>query len=325
MPTIAIDTLGGASAPRAPVEAAARVTRATGIQVVLVGDPARVEAELGRVSYNPERLTIEATAPNPVESIAAAVELVVSGRADALVTAGAPPTALRACIGRFRLLPGVHRAPLAAVYPTAPRDGNRDPFALILDVGATLRPSAQDLVDWARMGVSYASRISRVEAPTVGLLSTGPEMEAGTPEVREAHRILAADTTIRFVGNVQGLDVPRGAADVVVCDGFTGQVVVQLLGGVGDTLLQLARGAWERRLSWRMGLRLLEGAVVRFHELVSHESYGGAPLLGFEQMAILALPESPAETLANAIKLAAKSVREDVPGVILQALKGEGS
>ena len=193
-------------------------------------------------------------------------------------------------------------------------------FALILDVGATLQPKADDLVQWAKMGVGYASRISKVEAPTVGLLSTSADPLAGPAHVVEAHRRLAADTSVRFVGNVSGLDVPRGAADVVVCDGFTGQIILQLLGGIGDSIMNAASQAWERRMSWRMGLRLLEGAVVRFHELITHNAYGGAPLLGFDQVAILALQSSDSAALQNAIKLAAKAYRENIPGVSADAL-----
>jgi glycerol-3-phosphate acyltransferase PlsX len=170
------------------------------------------------------------------------------------------------------------------------------------------------------MGVSYASRISKVEAPTVGLLSTSTDPLAGPVEVVEAHRRLAAETSLRFVGNISGLDVPRGAADVVVCDGFTGQIIIQLLGGIGDSLMNAASQAWERRMSWRMGLRLLEDAVVRFHELITHNAYGGAPLLGFDQVAILALQSSDSAALQNAIKLAAKAHRENIPSVSARAL-----
>lgn len=320
MPTIAIDALGGEHAPAAPVAAAARISRDTTIDVVLVGDGASIDRELAHASYNPERLQVHRSGAHPSDSVAAACDLVLGGGADALVSAGAPPVALRACIDRFALAPGVRRAPLAALVPTAPRPGNRDPFALLLDVGATLRATPEDLVTWARMGAAYARSISRVEAPTVGLLSTGRDARSGPPEVVEAHRRLVGDSALRFVGNVEGLDIPRGAADVIVCDGYVGQVVVGLLGGVSDALLGAAKGAWSKKITFRMGLRLLEDAVVRFHELMSHSAYGGAPLLGFDQVAILALPGSEAPALGNAIKLAAKAVRGDVPAVVAQAL-----
>ena len=320
MPTVAIDVTGGHAAPEAPVQAAAAVSRSTDIDVALVGPAARIQDLLSACSYNPEQIQIVDIDGDADAVLERCVALVTSGEADTLVTAGHAPSALRACIRGFRLLPGVTRAPLAAVVPTSPRPGNRDPFALLLDIGAALRPSADDLVAWARMGAAYAARISRVDAPTVGLLSTGRSPLDGPPEVVLAHERLRNDPTLRFVGNVEGIDIPRGAADVVVCDGFTGQVLIGVLGGVSDALLDAARGAWDKRLAWRMGLRLLEGAVVRFKELTDHDDYGGAPLLGFDHTAILALPTSGAATLAKAVKLAAKAVREDVVSAVARSL-----
>lgn len=323
MPTIAVDALGGNSAPDAPVEAAATISKSMGLDVVLVGDLAQIEPALGRYSYSPERLRIHdsgGTGDAAAASVAATVALVASGQADAMVTAGSPPLALRACIAGFELAAGVRHAPLAAVYPTAPRPGNRDPFALILDVGATLRPTAEDMVAWAQMGAAYAGRISKVDAPTVGLLSIGRDPAVGPPEVVRAHDMLKDVPGLRFVGNIEGIDIPAGAADVVVTDGFTGQVLIGVLGGINEVIRQAARGAWEKHLRWRMGLRLLEGAVVRFSELIDHSSYGGAPLLGYDHVAILALPTSSAHSLSNAIRLAAKSVRNDIPAVVARAL-----
>jgi len=322
MATIAIDTLGGQKAPSAPIAGAGLVSRKSrGIEIILVGDPKTIQTELAQVSYNPEQIRIHAVEhPDPEATVRAAARLVDEGKADAMVTAGAPPLALRTCFETFRLIEGVHRAPLAAVYPTLPRPGNRDRLALILDVGTTFRPSAADLVSWARMGAAYAGRISKVEAPTVGLLSVGREAEAGTPEIIEAHRILANDSRVRFVGNIEGIDIPRGAADVIVCDGFSGQVIVGLLGAVGDSVRQIARGAWEQKATWRMGLRLLEGAVVRFSELLDYEHYGGAPLLGFDRTAILALPGAGETAMANAIRLAAKAARRDVLKAVSESL-----
>jgi glycerol-3-phosphate acyltransferase PlsX len=320
MATIVLDALGGSHAPHAPVEAAAIVSRTTENDVVLVGPADPVSAALSRTSYDAERLRVRGCADDPLASMDAAVRMVQNKEADALVTAGHASDLLRACIRRFKLVPGARRSPLAAVIPTAPRVGNPDPFALILDVGASLRPEASDLVAWARMGAAYASRISHVEAPTVGLLSVGRDPGAGTPTLVQAHQMLAADPTLRFVGNIEAIDIPRGEADVVVCDGFTGQVIVSLLGGVGDALLSAARGAWEQRLTWRMGLRLLEDAVVGFQEVVTHRYYGGAPLLGFDRVAILAVETATSPALVNAVKLASKSVRTDVAGAVARAL-----
>lgn len=320
--TIVIDAEGGQHAPAAPVAAAAAIsldtTLDTPIDMILVGDAAAIDRELSRTSHNAERIRVRPAAFGT--AVDRCVELVKAGVADAVVTASEAPIALRACLGGFGLIAGVRRAPLCAVYPALPRPGNAEPFALILDVGAVFRPTADDLVTWARLGTAYAQKVSGIDAPTVGLLSVGRDPKVGTPEIVEAHRRLEADNSLRYVGTIEGLDIPRGAADVVVCDGFVGQVVVGLLGGVGDALLSMAKGAYKTRTTWRVGLRLLEGAVVKFHELVEHNAYGGAPLLGVDRVAILALPGSRGGALANAVRLAARAVKNNVPAALALAV-----
>ena len=320
--TIVLDAEGGQHAPAAPVAAAAAISQddslAIPIDVILVGDAGAIDRELSRVSHNAERIRVRPAAFGT--AVDRAAELVAAGVADAMVTAAEAPVALRACLQHFKLVPGLRRAPLCAVYPALPRPGSTEPSALILDVGAVLRPTADDLVAWARIGSAYAQRVSRIDAPTVGLLSVGKDPKVGPPEVVEAHRRLEQDTTLRYVGTLEGLDIPRGAADVVVCDGYVGQVVIGLLGGVGEALLNMARGAYKTKTTWRFGLRLLEGAVVRFHDLVEHNAYGGAPLLGVDRVAILAMPGAQAGALANAIRLAARAAQEKVPAAVAAAL-----
>ena len=316
MPTIAIDTHSGTdSGVRIAVRAAAKVSMTTSIDVLVVGSMQSIEEVLSQTSYNPECLRIRGS-ENPSENLRVTMELVASGEADGMVTTVDPTQVHGVSLEGLRLIPGVNRAPMAALIPTAPRPGNRDPFALVLDVSGQQDCDAQALVTWARMGTAYASRISRVEAPTVGLLSTDEDPLSGPSTVVEAHQILSADARIRFVGNITGVDIPRGAADVVVCNGFVGQVMLGLLGGIGDALRDVAQGAWTQRPTWRLGLRLLGGAVMQFQELTEHKSYGGAPLLGYDHVVICALPHSGVNTLANAIKLAAKAHRDDVVSAV---------
>lgn len=320
MPTIVLDAEGGSHAPAAPVAAAAAVSLSEPtLDIILVGDAAAIDRELSRRSHNAERIRVR---PAPFGlAIEHAAEIVRGRGGDALVTACDPPRAIRACLSHFGTIEGLRRAPLCAVYPALPRPGHDDPFALILDVGATFRPTADDLVSWARIGTAYAQRVSKIDAPTVGLLSVGRDPRVGPPEIVEAHRRLESDTSFRYVGTVEGIDIPRGAADVIVCDGFTGQVVVGLLGGVGDALVSMAKGAYRTRTTWRVGLKLLEDAVVRFHEVIEHKAYGGAPLLGLDRVAILALPDSQAGSLANACRLAAKAVAADMPAALAASLR----
>jgi glycerol-3-phosphate acyltransferase PlsX len=216
----------------------------------------------------------------------------------------------------------VRRAPLAAVYPTETRRGEKDdPFSLILDVGATLDVDADDLVSFAIMGSAYASTISRNPRPRVALLSNGAEAGKGPPEIVEAHRLLTQATELNFVGNVEGVDIPRGSADVIVCSGFVGNVVLKMLEGVSETVVRLASYAYKERLVWRAGLMMLSGGIKRLKELTDWEQYGGAPVLGFDKLFIKAHGRSKAPALVNACKVAAKAVQADLAREIEEGVR----
>lgn len=320
--------MGGDSAPLEIVRGAARLSLETTLDVILVGDEPALSAILARTRHNPERLAVHhasqligrgehpATALHlkPDASIVVAARLVAEGRAHALVTAGNTGACMLACKQMMGLIPGVKRPALAAVYPTRQRRGEKaDPFSLILDVGASLTASAEDLVAFARMGAAYARVVSKNPRPSVALLSSGTERSKGPPEVVEAHALLERLPDIAFVGNIEGVDIPRGAADVVVTSGFVGNVVLKMLEGVSETVLELARYAYKQRLSWRLGLTMLSGGIRRLKRVTDWEQYGGAPILGFDKVVIKAHRRSQEQAIVNAGKVAAKAV---VAGVI---------
>src|SRR5262249_37770000 len=169
-----------------------------------------------------------------------------------------------ACSRRWKRIPGVRRAGLAAVYPTEIRRGKKDdPFSLMLDVGASNEVGPEDLVAFAFLGSAYAARISKNPRPRVALLSNGTEEMKGPPEIVEAHRLLKEQKAIHFIGNVEGVDIPRGTADVVVTPGFVGNVVLKMLEGVSETVLRLAGYAYKEKLLWRGGLVMLAGGFQR--------------------------------------------------------------
>jgi phosphate acyltransferase len=331
--TIAFDVMGGDHAPEAPLEAAARIARGTAIRLLLVGDVARIEPALARLGAEAARIEM-LHAPDAVpmdeapaaalerreSSLARAVESVAAGRAEALVSAGNTGALLLHAARAFRRLPGVRRAALAAVYPTLPRPHNPDPFALLLDVGANLVCTPDDLVRFATMGSAYAARISKVPQPTVGLLNIGEEAFKGDALLREAHAALGRAKGLAFRGNVEGKDVPLGAVDVVVCPGVLGNVTLKLLESMGDVILSMGERIYRQRLAWRAGRWLLRDALARVSNLLDYASYGGAPILGFERIAIKAHGRSEAHALENAIKVAAKAVRDDVSGAIAAGL-----
>ncbi len=339
MSTIALDAMGGDNGVAAAVRAAAAVSLAQDTGVLLVGDRAAIDAELRRTRYDASYLSIHhasqaigmaespraALQAKPDASLLVGARLVAEGAADGLVSAGNTGAAILACATYFKTIPGVPRTALAAVIPTERRRGpHDDPFSLILDVGATLDASADALVAFAHMGSAYASRISRNARPRVALLSNGEEAHKGPPAVVEAHRRLAADARINFIGNVEGVDLPRGTADVVVTSGFTGNVVLKMIEGISDTVMDMARAANRSRLAWKLGLYMLRGGILHLRNVTDWQQYGGAPILGFDHPFIKAHGRSSDRAIQNAIKVAAKAARSNLCAEIASTLAGKG-
>jgi glycerol-3-phosphate acyltransferase PlsX len=333
VPTIAVDAMGGDHAPDEVVKGVAQVSLATDIECVLVGDEQRIQAVLEGVSYNPEHISILhcrdaiGMAEEPREavkrrdtSLVAGVRAVAEGRADAIVSAGNTGACVLACARHFRLLRGIRRAALASVYPRQREQSGQDPLALMLDVGATIRCDAEELVQFAVMGSAYARRISKVSSPAVGLLNMGAEEMKGGETLVEAHRRLRQFPGINFVGNVEGNELVRGRADVIVCEGLVGNVALKLIEGVSEVLYDITSAAAERRLAWRLGLRLLSRGIERLRALTDYTQYGGSPILGFEHLFIKCHGRSEARAIGNAVKVAAKAVRDRVPAEIADAV-----
>ena len=331
MSRIVVDAMGGDHAPDEVVAGALQAVLArSDLQVILVGHEARLRALLQsqpQAAAARDRLVVhhadqvvsmedkphEALTGKPEASIFVAARLVAGGQGDALVSAGNTGASVLACARNFKLIPGVRRAALAAVYPTEIRHGEKhDPFSLLLDVGATLDATAQDLVSFAQMGAAYAARISKNPRPTVALLSNGSEAGKGPKEVVSAHQALSeassSDPRLNFIGNVEGVDIPRGTADVIVCSGYVGNVVLKMLEGVSDTVMRLARYAYNEKLVWRAALALLSGGIKRLKAVTDWQEYGGAPLLGFDRLFIKAHGRSKARAMSNAVKVAHKAV-----------------
>jgi phosphate acyltransferase len=336
VPVIAVDAMGGDHAPEDIVRGAADVSVGTDIDCLLVGDEARIQTILEQGPYNPERIAIlhtreaigmdedahEAVRAKKDASLLMAIRAVADGRADAVVSAGNTGACVLGAARYFQLLPGVRRAALACVHPRMTEYAGQDPLALLLDVGATVHCQADELVTFALMGSAYARRISKVPSPRVGLLNMGTEDTKGGTVLVEANRRLRAQPMIGFVGNVEGNDLVRGRADVIVCEGYVGNVALKLLEGVSDVLMDVAQAAAERKLVWRVGLRLLSQGIERVHALTDFSRYGGSPILGFDRLFIKCHGRSRARAVANAVKVAAKAVRDRVPAEIADTVGG---
>jgi len=336
MPTIAIDAMGGDFAPETIVRGVAQASVETEIQCVLVGDEAAIQSVLERVPYNPEHISIahcrdaigmeedprEAIRTKRDASILVGARLVTEGRADALVSAGNTGACVLACSKSFRIIKGIRRTAIASVYPRQVGHPGQDPLALILDVGATVRCEATELVQFALMGNAYARRISKLEAPRIGLLNMGREGTKGGDVLAETHRRLQNHSQLNFVGNIEGNHVATGEADVIVCEGLIGNMVLKLVEGVAEVFANATSQAARHRLRWRVGLMLLGKALRQIRELTDYTRYGGAPILGFENMIIKCHGRSNADAIRNAVKVAAKAVRDDVPREIAEAVVG---
>ncbi|MDP2311882.1 MAG: phosphate acyltransferase PlsX [Pseudomonadota bacterium] len=340
MTRLALDAMGSDLGPAATVAGAAAVSlRDDAPHLTLVGDAALIQAELARNAHAADRIRVvhapavvpmdasprEALDARPDASVLVAARLVANGEADVLVSAGNTGAVTLACARTFARLPGVARAALGAVVPTELRRGERrDPFSLLLDAGLTLDPTADDLVAFALMGAAYAERISKNPRPSVALLSNGAEPGKGPPAVVEAHARLAAHPTLHFIGNVEGMDIPRGTADVVVTGGFVGNIVLKMLEGVSDTVMRTARAAGERRWRYAAGLWLLSPAIRRVRQVTDWQQYGGVPILGFDRLCIKAHGRSTARAISNALKVATITARTDLVGGMRAALEARG-
>jgi len=324
MITVAVDAMGGDLGPEAVVEGVCTISREDApIQVLLVGDGAVLTPLLETQRYDPTRLALAHASlhcsqndkpkafldANPECSVLLASDLVARGEAQAVVSCGNTGALILAASQKFTRLPGIRRAALAAVHPTERVHGpHNDPFALMLDVGATLTATAEDLVGFAVMGSAYAQVISDTESPLVALLSNGGEAHKGTPAIVEAHARLLGHKGINFAGNVEGLDIPKGTVDVVVCEGFLGNVVLKMLEGVSEVVADIAKDAYARKFLWKMGLTMLSEGIRQIRTMTDWREYGGAPVLGFDHVVIKAHGRSNPQAIRNAVRVARKAV-----------------
>src|SRR5256886_10853804 len=308
---VAVDAMGGDFAPRHVVDGALAAARHLDLGVALVGPRGALEAELTRhAAVDPARLrTLESTdviameeSPaaalrrKPGASIRVAADAVARGEASALFSAGHTGATVMAAYAAFGMLPGVDRPALAATIPTRRRP------AILLDVGASVECRPQHLLQFAIMGSVYARVAFGLENPRVGLLSIGEEATKGSELTREAHRLLRM-SALALIGNVEARDVYSGNADVIVCDGFTGNVALKISEGLVDVVESLLSDELSSTITMRVGSLLTRRALRRFKRRVDYSEYGGAPLLGLAGVTIVGHGRSSAKAVRNAVAL----------------------
>jgi phosphate acyltransferase len=310
MATVAVDAMGGDRGP-SDIVAGALAARTDGVTPLLFG-PAGLETLGLELREAPETIGMhekpaEAVRAKPNSSLVAAVRAVADGEADAVVSAGNTGAMLAAGLLELRRLPGVVRPAIAVPIPA-----QRGP-SVLLDAGANADARPDHLLQFATMGSVFAQEILGIPEPEVRLLSIGEEREKGNQLTLEAHELLAA-SDLNFAGNTEGRDVLRGAADVVVTDGFTGNVVLKLLEGTILTLLEALRGEITATPRGKLGGLLIRPASRRLRRRLDPDTYGGAYLLGLRGLAVIAHGNSSPAAIANAIRLAARGVEHDVVG-----------
>ena len=316
MTRIAVDAMGGDRGP-GEIVAGALEAQGDGLTPVLFG-PAGLDAQGLELHEAPDVIEMhekpaEAVRGKPQSSLVAAVRAVAEGTADAVVSAGNTGAVLAAGLLELRRLPGVLRPAIAVPIPA-----RRGPSVLI-DAGANADARPEHLLQFATMGAVFAEEILDVANPQVRLLSIGEEREKGNQLTLEAHELLAA-SDLNFVGNCEGRDLLEGAADVVVTDGFTGNVALKLLEGTIRSLLDALRAEISATAPGKLGGLLIRPAARRLRHRLDPDTYGGAYLLGLRGLAVVAHGNSSRTAIASAVRLAARGVEHDVVGTLAARL-----
>jgi glycerol-3-phosphate acyltransferase PlsX len=319
MPRIAVDAMGADAAPRVEVEGVVAAVRERGTEVVLVGDEPRLRAELEAlgaagekvaIRHAPEVITMHdapsmAVRQKKQSSMRICFDLVKAGEADAVVSAG-NSGAMMAC-GLFVLgrLPGVERPAIVTTFPTKTGE------CALLDMGANVDPKPAVLAQFGVLGAVYARLLHGKERPKVGLLSNGSEEHKGTQLTRDAHQLLAHESApgggadFTYLGYVEGRDIFKGEVDVVVTDGFTGNVVLKSVEGAAEVIVSMVREE-VMRAGWlaKLGAALMSKSLRRLRKRTDYAERGGAPLLGIDGVALICHGGSNARAIKNAVLVA---------------------
>ena len=317
MTRVAVDALGGDRAPE-EVVAGALEAAGEGIEPILYGPAGLDTGGLPLVETTQtiamDEKPAEAVKAKPDSSLVVACRAVGEGDAEAVVSAGNTGAMLAAAFLELRRLPGVARPAIAVVIPS------RSGPSVLLDSGANADARPEHLLQFAHMGSVFAQEVLDIPEPEVRLLSIGEEPEKGNQLTLEAHALLAEAEGLNFRGNTESRELLVGAADVVVCDGFTGNVVLKLLEGTIKTVLDALREEIKASRRGKVGGLLIRPAARRMRSRLDPETYGGAYLLGLRGLAVAAHGNSSRRAIANAIRQAARGVEHDVVGSLAQRL-----
>jgi glycerol-3-phosphate acyltransferase PlsX len=313
--------MGGDHAPAEIIAGALRAQEELGVKVLLVGDPAEIQAAVkqhtnaslleivpaeGTIEMGEEPLSALRRKPNA--SINVAMDLVKQKRADAVVSAGHSGAVMAAALLRLGRLRGIDRPAIGAVLPTMIAGKP----VIILDVGANVDCRPKFLEQFALMGTVYSQYVLGINSPKVGLLNIGEEPSKGNELALRTHQLLQENPQIPFVGNAEGRDVLSGNFDVIVCDGFVGNVLLKFAEAVGEVALQILREELPQGVRGKIGTSVLKPNLRRIKQRMDHAEHGGGLLLGVDGVCIISHGSSQAPTIFNAVRLAREAIDNHV-------------
>lgn len=330
---IAVDALGGDHAPAEQVKGAVLAARQYDVQLSLVGPPDQIEAELKKHGSTPASITVvpafgtiemeedrivQAVRQRPEASINVAMSLVRDGKADAVVSAGNTGAVMASALFLLKRIPGIERPAVGTLLPY--NEGK----VFLLDIGANPDPRPHHLVQFAQMGAAYMEKVVGCANPRVGLLNIGEESVKGNELAQEAYGCLR-DSNLNFIGNVEGVRVHKGVAEVVVTDGFTGNIALKVGEGIADYILEQIRGVIKSSPLFLGAAFLMKPALRRTLGRLQYEEYGGAQLLGVNGIVVIAHGRADASAMVNAVRVAKVGAESDLIATLRESLAAESA
>jgi len=333
---IIVDAMGGDNAPREAILGAIQARERFGVEIILAGRSEDILASMQSLNIptlpsgisityasqviGMDESPVAAFKEKPDSSMNVALKLLAAGEADAMVSAGSTGALLTGAIFTAKRIPGIKRAALAAFLPTAKGQ------TLLLDCGANVDCSPDYLLQFGVMGSYYAAKVLGIEKPKVGLLNIGTEESKGSALYKDAYALMkqaGESGAFHFAGNVEGRDVPLGAVDVAVADGFAGNVLLKTYEGAGVFFSSLLKGLFTKNIFTKLAAVTMKGGIREFKKTVDYEEVGGAPLLGIAAPIIKAHGSSKAKSFYNAIRQAKLYAEGDIVGLIARQIGKE--
>ncbi|GFN36377.1 phosphate acyltransferase PlsX [Tepidimicrobium xylanilyticum] len=320
---VIVDGMGGDNSPEAIVEGCVSAVKELGVSVIIVGNKEIIDTELSKYDFPDEAIDIInsteiitnddepafAIRRKKDSSMVIGLKALKEGIGDGFVSAGSTGALLAGGLFIVSRIDGIERAALASVYPTIRG------ISLLLDLGANVDCKPEYLKQFAIMGSIYSEKVLKVEAPRVGLVNIGTERGKGNQLVQKAYELIE-NSNLNFIGNVEARDIPAGVADVLVCDGFVGNIILKLTEGMAKSLFSSLKEEFNKTFQSKVGAILLRKQLMNFKGMLDYREYGGAPLLGLKKPVVKAHGSSDAFAIKNAIRQVKDFIEMDVINII---------